>query len=177
MEYKKYFYRGYLQNYIELQLYLIKLSLQNIEIHELKLNKIVKNIILDYNDFSFYIKKIVSDANEWELNKKFIFYTFNEKNNLVNNHINIYELIIREINVLSKYKPENIPLKEIMNKNFLNKRYLFINNNKEEDFESNDPKYAKYRNELINFLFVPLYKETLPQYLLTAQKIYNDYWS
>ena len=177
LEYKKYFYRGYLQNYIELQLYLIKLSLQNIEIHELKLNKIVKNVILDYNDFSFYIKKIVSDVSEWELNKKFIFYTFNEKNNLVINHINIYELIIREINVFSKYKHENIPLKEIMNKNFLNKRYLFINNNKEEDFEINDPKYAKYRNELINFLFVPLYKETLPQYLLTAQKIYNDYWS
>ena len=103
-----------------------------------------------------------------------MFYSFNEKNNLVENHIKITNLSIREINITSKYEPKSITFKEVMNKNFLNRRYLFINNHKEKEIEEKD---IKYRNELINFLFIPLHKETLPQYLSTAQKIYNDFWS
>ena len=176
-DYQKYFYRGYLQNYIELQLYLIIISIEKFEVHDIELNKIIKDVIINYYDFSFYAKKILENVYKEDLKKKFLFYLFNEKNNLVINHIKIFELTIREKNVLTKYEPKIVALKEVMNKNFLNRKYLFINNNKEEDIDVNDPKYAKYRDELINFLFVPLHKETLPQYLLTAQKIYNDYWS
>ena len=106
-------------------------------------------------------------------------YSFGDKNKLVENHIKIIKLSIREINVTSKYEHKKIALKEVMNKNLLNRRYLFINNHKEKEKEKEIEiwKNDKYRNELINFLFVPLHKETLPQYLATAQKIYNDYWS
>ena len=177
IDYKKYYHRGYLLNYIELQLYLIILSLEKIQ----KLgnaqndfsNKI-DSIIKDYYLKSFYGKKIIHEIDQSELESKYMFYSFNEKNNLVENHIKITNLSIREINVTSKYEPKSITFKEVMNKNFLNRRYLFINNHKEKEIEETD---IKYRNELINFLFIPLHKETLPQYLSTAQKIYNDFWS
>jgi hypothetical protein len=76
-------------------------------------------------------------------------------------------------------------MKELMYKNLLNPRYLFINNHIEDDLgndndndnEKQKNKNIKYMNELINFLFVPLKKELLPQYLQTAQKIYDDFWS
>ncbi len=94
-------------------------------------------------------------------------------------------------------------MKEVMYKNLLNERYLFINNHIDNNLELNNSKYknelsdlfknsrkeenkedddeqqkkSKYLNELITFLFVPLKKELLPQYLQTAQKIYDDFWS
>ena len=177
-EYKKYYYRGYLQNYIELQIYLIILSLEKIDLYKIKSSDFsnqIKEIIDAYYKKSFYAKKILNEIYYDEIEGKFMIYSFGEKNKLVENHIKIYKLSIREINVMSKYEHKRIPLKEVMNKNLLNRRYLFINNHKEQEIEiwKND----KYRNELINFLFVPLHKETLPQYLATAQKIYNDYWS
>ena len=174
-EYRKYLYRGYLQNYIELQIRLIILSLKNIYLLEMTkvFSKNIEEILKNYKEKSFYERKIIKEIEPFPEDKKFMFYTFNEKNKLVENHINIIKLSIREINVNSKYEPRKVVFKEVMNKNLLNRRFLFINNHKEE----NDKDDIKYRNELINFLFVPLHKETLPQYLQTAQKIYNDYWS
>ena len=176
-EYKKYYYRGYLQNYIELQLYLIILSIRKIKNFgnpENEFSNKIDKIIDDYYLRSFYGKKIIKEINPLELESKFMFYSFNEKFNIIENHIKIINLTIREINVTSKYEPKRINFKEVMNKNLLNRRYLFINNHKEEEIKEND---ILYRNELINFLFIPLHKETLPQYLSTAQKIYNDFWS
>jgi hypothetical protein len=174
-EYRKYLYRGYLQNYIELQIRLIILSLKNIYLLEMTkiFSKNIEEILKNYKEKSFYERKIIKEIEPFPEDKKFMFYTFNEKNKLVENHINIIKLSIREINVNSKYEPRKVVFKEVMNKNLLNRRFLFVNNHKEE----NDKDDIKYRNELINFLFVPLHKETLPQYLQTAQKIYNDYWS
>ena len=176
-DYKKYYHRGYLLNYIELQLYLIILSLEKIQKlgnAQNDFSKKIDNIITDYYLKSFYGKKIINEIDTNELESKYMFYSFNEKNNLVVNHIKITNLSIREINVTSKYDPKSNTFKEVMNKNLLNRRYLFINNHKEKEIEEKD---IKYRNELINFLFIPLHKETLPQYLSTAQKIYNDFWS
>ena len=176
-QYKKYYYRGYLLNYIELQIYLIILSLQKIDLYEIPkdISEKIEIIISNYYENSIYGKKILKEVFSDELETKFMIYSFGEKNKLVENHIKIIKLNIREINVSSKYEHKRIALKEVMKKNLLNRRYLFINNHKEQEIEiwKND----KYRNELINFLFVPLHKETLPQYLSTAQKIYNDYWN
>ena len=179
-EYLKYLYRGYLHNYIELQLYILILSIQKIYssgIIDLNLSKQIKEIIDHYNEKSFYKKKIVRELMNND-ETKFMFYSFNEKNQLFEYHIKIVELTIREINVTSNYNPYKPILKEVMYKNLLNSRYLFINNIKKEDIDNNNKENKiKYMNELINFLFVPLKKETLPQYLQTAQKIYNDFWS
>ena len=120
---------------------------------------------------SFYERNIKGPYTQ---DMKFMLYLFDEKYKFVEKHINIIELSIREINVTSKYEPKKVALKEVMNKNLLNGKFLFINNHKEKENEKID---IKYRNELINFLFVPLHKETLPQYLQTAQKIYNYYLS
>ena len=177
LQYQKYLYRGYLQNYIELQLYLIILSLSKLTIYKMEsydFQKQIKEIMDNYYERSFYAKKIINLIPKYELESKFMFYLFGEKNKLIENHIKIIELSIREINVSSKFVPKKIVLKEVMIKNLLNRRYLFINNHKEEEIGKAD---ITYRNELINFLFVPLHKETLPQYLMTAQKIYNDFWS
>ena len=118
-----------------------------------------------------------------DFNIKYMFYTFNEYYQLIEKHIKIVELPIREVNVTSNYNPNKSVMKELMHKNLLNPRYLFINNHIEDDLENDNDnekqkdKNIKYMNELINFLFVPLKKELLPQYLQTAQKIYDDFWS
>ena len=171
--YKKFYYRGYLLNYIELQIYIIILSLTKIEpkLKDINFIDAIKAIIDDYYLHSFYIKNIarknMMSENSFEL------YSFNESNLLISNYIKIIKLTIREINVNSKYETKKTNLKNVMNKNFLNKKFLFVNNYKDEE----DGEKIKYMNELVNFLFVPLQKETLPQYLQTAQKIYNDFWS
>ena len=171
--YQKFNYRGYLLNYIELQIYIIMLSLIKIKPNLKDINFIdtIKTIIEDYYNHSFYIKnickyKIISE-------NTFFLYSFNEAYELITNYIKIIKLTIREINVNSKYETKKTNLKNVMNKNFLNKKFLFVNNYKDEE----DGEKIKYMNELMNFLFVPLQKETLPQYLQTAQKIYNDFWS
>jgi hypothetical protein len=171
--YQKFNYRGYLLNYIELQIYIIMLSLIKIKPNLKDINFIdtIKTIIDDYYNHSFYIKnickyKIISE-------NTFFLYSFNEAYELITNYIKIIKLTIREINVNSKYETKKTNLKNVMNKNFLNKKFLFVNNYKDEE----DGEKIKYMNELMNFLFVPLQKETLPQYLQTDQKIYNDFWS
>jgi hypothetical protein len=186
-EYLKYLYRGYLQNYIELQLYLIILSLDKLSysINDLNISKQVQEIIKKYYEKSFYAKKIMVEIDYLDFNTKYMFYTFNENYQLIEKHINIVELLIREVNVTSNYNPNKSVMKELMYKNLLNPRYLFINNHIEDDLgndndndnEKQKNKNIKYMNELINFLFVPLKKEMLPQYLQTAQKIYDDFWS
>ena len=211
-EYLKYLYRGYLQNYIELQLYLIILSLKKLNSSGIKkpnISKQIVEIIIKYNERSFYANRIMKEIYNIDTNTKFMFYTFNEKYQFIEKHINIIESIIREKNVLSNYNPNKAVMKEVMYKNLLNERYLFINNhiednnlelknskylselnssnssknnqnNRNEENKENDDeqqKKSKYLNELITFLFVPLKKELLPQYLQTAQKIYDDFWS
>jgi hypothetical protein len=180
-EYLKYLYRGYLQNYIELQLYLIILSLDKLSysINDLNISKQVQEIIKKYYEKSFYAKKIMVEIDYLDFNTKYMFYTFNENYQLIEKHINIVELLIREVNVTSNYNPNKVVMKEVMYKNLLNSRYLFINNHIEDDLENDNEKQSKikYMNELMNFLFVPLKKELLPQYLQTAQKIYDDFWS
>ena len=63
-----------------------------------------------------------------------------------------------------------------MNKNLLNKRYLFINNKTRTQEIILKDKPIEYIKELIRFIFVPLKKETQSQYLKTAQTIYNDFF-
>ena len=179
---EKYLYRPYLQNYIELQLYMIIMSLSQIKaITEFdESNYLYKKIndILDlYEEKSFYKKYNLLEYDEEE-NYVNYFYLFiiNEKNKLDKSYIKIYELTIREINVTSNYTPKETELKNFMNKNLLNNRYLFINNKSDRQKKALLGKKDEYIKELIRFIFVPLKKERLPQYLKTAETIYNDFF-
>ena len=86
-------------------------------------------------------------------------------------------MTIREINVSSIYVKKDIELKNFMNKYLLNNKYLFINNKTEQQQKELEGKKPEYIKELIRFIFVPLKKENLPQYLKTAQTIYDDFYS
>ena len=106
----------------------------------------------------------------------FYLFIINEKNKLDKSYIKIYELTIREINVTSNYTPKETELKNFMNKNLLNNRYLFINNKSDRQKKALLGKKDEYIKELIRFIFFPLKKERLPQYLKTAETIYNDFF-
>ena len=85
-------------------------------------------------------------------------------------------MAIREINVTGNYVRKETELKNFMNKNLLNNRYLFINNKSERQKKALEGKKDEYIKELIRFIFVPLKKEKLPQYLKTAETIYNGFF-
>ena len=106
----------------------------------------------------------------------FNLHLINEKNKLDKSFIKIYELTIREINVTGNYVRKETELKNYMNKNLLNNRYLFTNNKSERQKKALEGKKDEYIKELIRFIFVPLKKEKLPQYLKTAETIYNDFF-
>ena len=186
-------FRPYLQNYIELQLYMIMLSISKLE-NSLNLitlqdayddifAKKIKEIIDLYNKNSFYKSYkldtyILCDDDALRNNPNvFNLFLINEKNKLEKSFIKIYELTIREINVSSYYACKEIELKNIMNKNLLNNRFLFINNKTEKQQKELEKKQPEYIKELIRFVFVPLKKENLPQYLKTAQTIYDDFYA
>ena len=180
----KYLYRPYLQNYIELQLYMIISSIEEISQKaksiEDKFYSKIKDILKIYEEKSFYIRKRLNTycINNDKNNAQFDFnlFTFNEKNILKKSYIKIYALTLRKINVTSNYDRKDIELKNIMNKNLLNKRYLFINNKTRTQEIILKDKPIEYIKELIRFIFVPLKKETQSQYLKTAQTIYNDFF-
>jgi hypothetical protein len=186
----KYLYRPYFQNYIELQIYMIIISISKIssilnsyspylkeKTTENEIYKNILDIINIYDSNSFYKKKGLDIYDISNIDRYiFNFFIINEKNKLDKSYIKIYELTIREINVTSKYAVKDIELKNIMNKNLMNKKYLFINNKtirQEKVLKEKKPNYIK---DLIRFLFVPLKKETQSQYLKTAQIIYNDFF-
>ena len=186
---EKYSFRPYLQNYIELQLYMLISSISSInttvtfqEAYEDILAKKIEEIISLYNQNSFYkrykLEKYKLCDNDTLLNYKvFNLFLINEKNKLEKSFIKIHELTIREINVISNYVRKDIELKNFMNKYLLNNRYLFINNKTEQQQKELEDKKPEYIKELIRFIFVPLKKENLPQYLRTAQTIYDDFYS
>ena len=179
---RKYLYRPYLQNYIELQLYMIVSSLSRLEeIRRIGEDRNLYNKIQDilelYRQNSFYIKKGLEEYDSDDnFSNSFNLYLINEKNKLEKSFIKIYELTIREINVTGNYVRKETELKNYMNKNLLNNRYLFINNKSERQKKALEGKKDEYIKELIRFIFVPLKKEKLPQYLKTAETIYNDFF-
>ena len=130
-----------------------------------------------YAKKSFYKKKHLLEYDEEEnYASYFYFFIIKEKNKLEKNYIKIQELTIREINVTSNYIPKETDIKNFMNKNLLNNRYLFINNKSDRQKKALEGKKEEYIKELIRFIFVPLKKERLPQYLKTAETIYNDFF-
>ena len=180
---KKCLARPYLLNYIELQLYLVILSIKKISNIGLKDDDIslkIKEIIDKSYLKDFYYKKILINLDEFEKERKFVCYGFNEKNKIIENHIKIVKAFINEngINSQDEHKIiEKKELKEIMYKNIFNERYLFINNNESEKDEFiNKALKDKCMNDLINYLFVPLKKEMIPQYIKTPLDIYNNFW-
>jgi len=186
---EKYSFRPYLQNYIELQLYMLISSISSInttitfqEAYEDILAKKIEEIINLYNKNSFYERhnlgsyQLCDDGTLINF-KVFNLFLINKKNKLEKSFIKIHELTIREINVSSMYVRKDIELKNIMNKYLLNNRYLFINNKTEQQQKELQGKKPEYIKELIRFIFVPLKKENLPQYLKTAQTIYDDFYS
>jgi len=186
---EKYSFRPYLQNYIELQLYMLISSISSINTNvtfqkeiEDNLAKKIKEIISLYNDKSFYKryeleKYQLCDDDTLKNYKVFNLFLINEKNKLEKSFIKMHELIIREINVSSMYVTKDIELKNFMNKYLLNNKYLFINNKTDQQQKQLEGKKPEYIKELIRFIFVPLKKENLPQYLKTAQTIYDDFYS
>ena len=182
---EKYLFRPYLQNYIELQLYMLILSISELNKfiafqeseEEKKFYNKISDIISIHNQKSFYIRKNLDKYNIYQNDffedDRIVFNLFiiNEKRKLEKSFIKIYELTIREINVTSNYERKYIELKNIMNKNLLNNRYLFINNKTEQQQKILEGKKPEYVKELIRFIFVPLKKENLAQYLKTAQTI------
>ena len=183
-QYKKRLSRPYLQNYIELQLYLIILSIKKISEIGLKDDDIslkIKEIIDESYLYDFYYKNILIDLNEFEKETKFVYFGFNEKNKIIKNHIKIVKAFMSEKEINSQdvdKKIEKKELKEIMYKNIFNERYLFINNNESEKDEIiNKCKFKGIcKNDLINYLYVPLKKETIPQYQNILTNIYNNFW-
>ena len=179
---EKFLFRPYLQNYIELQLYMIIMSLFQIKIitevgESYNLYEKINDILELYEKKSFYESKGLLDYDkEGNYEKYFNLFLINEKNKPEKSYIKIYELTIREINVISNYSPKETELKNFMNKNLLNNRYLFINNKSDRQKKALEGKKDEYIKELIRFIFVPLKKETLPQYLKTAETIYNDFF-
>ena len=168
-------YQEYLYNYIELQLFNIFLTVRNMKISELNILQKIKD---DYFKRSFYIKNIINKQNLNITDNKYYCFSFNIDYTPIKVDIKIKKLTIKESNKNSEYELKNVEYKEIMYKNFLNQQYLFINNHKEEESLHGQKEIdKKYMNEIINFLFVPLQKETLPQYLQTTQKIYKDFWN
>ena len=190
---EKYSFRPYLQNYIELQLYMLMLSISKLEssLNLITLQeayddifaKKIKEIIDLYNKNSFYKSykldtyTLCDDDTLRNNPNVFNLFLINEKNKLEKSFIKIYELTIREINVSSYYACKEIELKNIMNKNLLNNRFLFINNKTEQQQKELEKKQPEYIKQLIRFVFVPLKKENLPQYLKTAQTIYDDFYA
>ena len=152
------------------------------EAYEDILAKKIEEIINLYNKNSFYERynlgsyQLCDDGTLINF-KVFNLFLINEKNKLEKSFIKIHELTIREINVSSMYVRKDIELKNIMNKYLLNNRYLFINNKTEQQQKELQGKKLEYIKELIRFIFVPLKKENLPQYLKTAQTIYDDFYS
>ena len=145
--------------------------------------KKIKEIIDLYNKNSFYKSykldtyTLCDDDTLRNNPNVFNLFLINEKNKLEKSFIKIYELTIREINVSSYYACKEIELKNIMNKNLLNNRFLFINNKTEQQQKELEKKQPEYIKQLIRFVFVPLKKENLPQYLKTAQTIYDDFYA
>lgn len=179
-------YRPFLQNYIECQIYNIKLSLDNLKLkaNQENLIKLIEEIKGIHLANSFYMRNITINLPEYfDIKKKFAFYTFDKNNKKTEFFLNIKECLRRE-SPLSKYNPMKIEIKTFMDKNLLNERFLFINNHKDDNTfleEKNNPKFRKFQksdiSDIINFLFVPLKKELIPEYLSTAQKIYNDFYA
>lgn len=141
------FYRGFLQNYFELEIFLIIISLKSAKIeNNRKICSEIEDILNLYKMKSFYFKNIykyhyhnnpndfnrnkfnfyiINESKEDILPRPFYFYTFDQYFHEIHKYLQIYELKIIGFNKNRSNEENSNSIKELINKNLIINCLLF----------------------------------------------------
>ena len=166
-----YYYKTFITNYIQLQLYTIICSLDSLPIDDESLiGKEIGKILSNYKEKNYYYKNIFLHHFKkypLKIGKPFIFYTFD-----INYQKIDYKINLQKVN-LNNEDNSIFDLKKITDINLYPDSSIFIHKNL-KDLKFPDDKEEEYK-KIFSFLFEPISIKNSNDYLKTCELIYEKY--
>ena len=166
-----YYYKTFITNYIQLQLYTIICSLDSLPIDDKSLiGKEIDKILSNYKEKNYYYNKIFLHHFKkypLKIGKPFIFYTFD-----INYQKIDYKINLQKVN-LNNEDNSIFDLKKITDINLYPDSSIFIHKNL-KDLKFPDDKEEEYK-KIFSFLFEPISIKNSNDYLKTCELIYEKY--